>query len=456
MNIKTRLAVRFTGIVAVILTVFSFSLFYFSANYRQDQFYSRLEDRAHSTARLLFALKKENIDLFKIGKSSDIYPDRDIFVYDESGRIISTNDKSSPVEQYVFEKLKKEGEIRFKNGDKEGVGFRFKSDDKNYYYIVSAYDTYGLKKLYFLKFSLIVGWLFSIIITAIASWFYADNSLKPISKVIEQVKNISAKNLGMRVDTGNGTDEIARLSIKFNMMLDRLESAFKMQQSFVSNASHELRTPLTAITGQIDVALMHDRNSDEYREILSSVLEDIKNLNQLTHGLLDLAQVSVDESVIRMDSLLRIDDLIMQIREDMIAVKKDFYISLFFEDSPEDENILSVKGNENLLRIAISNLMSNAYNFSKEGHKELMISFRFKRDQIIVVFKDKGIGISQDDLNRITEPFYRASNAINIKGHGIGLSLSDRIMRLHQGEMLIASKLNYGTSVTLKFPINKF
>jgi signal transduction histidine kinase len=106
--------------------------------------------------------------------------------------------------------------------------------------------------------------------------------------------------------------------------------------------------------------------------------------------------------------------------------------------------------------IAISNLMSNAYNFSKEGHKELMISFRFKRDQIIVVFKDKGIGISQDDLNRITEPFYRASNAINIKGHGIGLSLSDRIMRLHQGEMLIASKLNYGTSVTLKFPINKF
>ena len=99
-----------------------------------------------------------------------------------------------------------------------------------------------------------------------------------MSDVVKQVDKITISSLDMRVNEGNGTDEIAQLAITFNKMLKRLESSFEMQRSFVSNASHELRTPLTSITGQIEVSLMKSRTHEEYETILESVLKTLKVL----------------------------------------------------------------------------------------------------------------------------------------------------------------------------------
>jgi len=255
--------------------------------------------------------------------------------------------------------------------------------------------------------------------------------------------------LNMRVNEGNGTDEIAQLAITFNQMLERLESAFEMQRSFVSNASHELRTPLTSITGQIEVSLMNSRTQVEYEAILESVLEDIKNLNALSNGLLDLAKASSDISAITLYPL-RIDEILWETRAEIIERKKDYKISIEFREPIEDEKELTVIGNDHLLKTAIVNLMDNACKFSPNKSVEIYLSVKAKC--IVTEFTDNGMGIDPDDLEKIFHPFFRSNNAKNISGNGLGLTLTDKIIRLHQGTILIESRLQKGTTVTVCIP----
>jgi signal transduction histidine kinase len=265
------------------------------------------------------------------------------------------------------------------------------------------------------------------------------------------VDKITIASLNMRVNEGNGTDEIAQLSITFNKMLERLESAFEMQRSFVSNASHELRTPLTSITGQIEVSLMNPRTHEEYKAILESVLEDIKNLNSLSNGLLDLAKASSDISAIALHKL-RIDEILWETSAELIERKKDYKISIEFTQPIDDENELIILGNHHLLKTAIVNLMDNACKYSPDRSVEIYLSVKAR--DIVVEFKDKGMGIDTADLDKIFHPFFRASNAKNISGNGLGLTLTDKIVRIHRGAITIESQLQKGTKVTVSIPIS--
>ena len=120
----------------------------------------------------------------------------------------------------------------------------------------------------------------------VAGWFYSGRALKPISDVVKKVEEISITSLNLRVFEGNGKDEIGRLAKTFNNMLERLETSFGMQKNFIANASHELRTPLTSINGQLEVLMMKDRSTDDYKSALGSVLDDIKSLIDLSNRLL--------------------------------------------------------------------------------------------------------------------------------------------------------------------------
>ena len=271
-----------------------------------------------------------------------------------------------------------------------------------------------------------------------------------MSEVVKQVDKISISNLDMRVDEGNGTDEIAQLSITFNRMLERLEKSFEMQKSFVSNASHELRTPLTSITGQIEVSLLKPRTQEEYRIILESVLEDIKNLNTLSNRLLDLAKASSDISAIIL-SPLRIDEIFWATRAELLEQRNEYNITIQFSEPIDDANKLTVLGNENLLRTAISNLMDNACKFSPDKSVKIIISV--SENHIVARFIDNGIGIDNADLKLIFQPFFRAKNAKTISGHGLGLSMTDKIIQIHHGSTLIESCLHKGTVVTISLPI---
>jgi len=316
--------------------------------------------------------------------------------------------------------------------------------------IASAFDQYGLSKLNNLKIILIFGLLICIIGTMLAGWIYSGQALSPILGVIGQVGNITGFNLNKRVSEGNGTDEIAQLAITFNEMLDRIEEAFKLQKGFVSNASHELRTPLTAVTGQIEVALMNKRSQEEYEIILTSILEDITSLNRLTNGLLDLTQANMGVEGIKLTDV-RIDELLWQVKNELIKRNPNYKINVQILSFPEDESKLTMHASEQLLKTAFINIIDNACKFSPQH--EVNIGFGVDENNIELSFKDFGIGISQSDLEKIFQPFYRASNAKKYYGHGLGLALAQKIVSLHKGTLSIESEINSYTLVKITFPI---
>jgi signal transduction histidine kinase len=452
-NIGTRLTMQFAFIVALILTIFSISIYTFSASYHKSEFYSRLKDKARTTAKLLIEVKEVDYELLKVIDRNAINAlyDEKVVIYDyKNEQIYNSIDKDSiHVSVDLLDKIRLEKELQYVQGEYQVVGLLYTDKYNRFVVIASAIDKFGNSKLENLQWILIIGFVVSTGFAFLFGRAYADRALKPISNVLKQVEKISISSLNMRVNEGNGTDEIARLAITFNKMLERLESAFEVQRSFVSNASHELRTPLTSIKGNIEVSLMKPRSKEEYDEILNSILEDTQNLIELSNRLLDLAKANSDISEISIRKL-RIDELLWETREWLTNRKKDYKVSIHFDDPAFPENKLTLLGNEHLLKIAILNLMDNGCKYSSK--KAVDVTLSIEGDHIVVAFDDKGIGIHEDDLKHIFQPFFRAGNAKKVAGHGLGLSLTDKILEIHQGRITLNSELNVGTEVKIFIP----
>lgn len=457
MQIRTKLAFRFALIVGSILVIFSLVIYALFSNNRRQEFYSVLRARALTTAKLYSKDVQEiTYKLLKVidRNSINAFPDEKIVIYNEIGMKVYSNpdDKSITfIPQDILNKIKLKKEIHYeKNGD-EVIGVLYQGTNEKLVVVASGYDEYGYHKLFVLAEILVTTCFCTIVVIGITGFLFARQALKPVNEMVMQAEHISASSLSTRLHTGNGADEMARLAITFNNMLNRLEQAFALQRSFVSNASHELRTPLTAMTGQLEVALISERDTEEYRRILTSVLEDVKDLNSLTNGLIELNQAGMDEAILKLHPL-RIDELLWQAKADLLKRNSSYKATVEVKDFPDDESNLTIYGNH-LLKAAMLNIMDNACKFSPGN--EVHILFEAKKDIITISFTDRGIGISEEDIKKIFQPFYRGSNASQFRGYGIGLALTIKIIQLHKGAMQIESEINKYTKVTIQFPVDE-
>ncbi len=457
MNIRLRLTIQFTAIVLSILVLFSISIYYFSENYRLQNFYQRLEQKALTTAKLLIEVEEIDNRLLRIieENSINILEDKKVSIYNYNEELIYNSDSTDQkfVTSNLLNEIKLKKRIFFSRNNCENIGLVSEFSGKRFIIIASAKTDYGKSELRNLKLILLTGLLFSFLISFFAGLFFSGKSMKPILNVIEEVKNIEASHLDTRVNVGNGKDEIALLAITFNRMLERLEIDFQNQKQFISNISHEIRTPLTSLTGQLEVTLMKERKIEEYESILTSLLEDIKSLNSLTNGLLELANSDLDIHAFK-TTHVRIDELILFTQNEVVKRNPNIKVEFDFDEFPEEEQKLLIKGNENLLKIAFINILDNAYKFS--DLKKVDVRIGFDENNIVIKFIDKGIGIPKEEIDLIFEPFYRASNSKTVSGHGIGLSLVKKIIELHNGILNIDSQINKGTILKIYFPyLNK-
>jgi signal transduction histidine kinase len=231
-------------------------------------------------------------------------------------------------------------------------------------------------------------------------------------------------------------------------LLDRLEKAFKAQRNFIANASHELRTPLTVISGQLEVLLLMERSSEDYRRAVASVLEDMRSLNKLSNRLLLLAQAD-NASAMAGFAPVRIDEILWQARSELLRNHKENIVDVSMVEV-EDERYMQVAGVENLLRSLIFNLMENGCKYSPEHRVE--VGLQVSNGNIDLEFRDQGIGIPEEEKERIFSPFFRGSNTAGHHGHGIGLSLVRRILDLHGGSVTFAPNNGAGTVFRVSLP----
>jgi signal transduction histidine kinase len=455
MQIRNKLTLRFAIVVGSLLFAFSLIIYLLSANYRKQEFNQRLKEKCVNTAKLLIDVKEIDNNLLRIIDSSNysvlIGVEVTVFDYFKKSKIYSSSKSSSIlIDEDLLSKIRNDGEYSFKQGDREALGLLYSNDFRRFVVIASAIDIYGMDKLQNLLLVLTIGFVVSILVIILIGRYFSWQALKPIINVISEVSSISANNLAQRVNEGNGHDEIAHLAITFNKMLGRIERAFKVQKIFVSNASHELRTPLASITSQIEVVLMNDREPDEYKKVLSSVLDDAKSLTNLSNNLLEIARSEHEISSMQL-SKIRLDELLIETQSEFLLANPDLKIEIEISDNTgDDDHDMSVLGNENLLKLVFINLIDNAFKFS--NNMPVTVFIDYKKENVVLKVADRGIGIASADIPHVFEPFYRAPNAHDKRGHGIGLSLISNIVRLHKGSVHINSSIAVGTEVEVTLP----
>lgn len=416
---------------------------------------TRLESRAITTGRLLVTVQEVDKNLLRIIDRNTIYalPREKVLVFDRHNNLIysSLEDLQGMHTLEMLNEIRQKKIIRGTIGDMEQVGVLYREGADDYVIIAVAYDRFGKSKLRNLRTVLLSGLIVGIIIIILAGRWYAAQALVPLSRLNAEISTISAGSLDKRADEGNQKDEIAQLAINFNLMLERLEKAFEMQNSFVSNASHELRTPLATMRSQIQVTLAKERTVEDYKTLLQSLQEDINSFSELTNGLLTLARSGMDKQKLQFTTF-RIDEVLFLAQEELARQHRNYQFQMDYDHLPENDRDLIVFGNEQLIATALLNFMDNACKFSK--NKTAMISMACKGKMVEIRFKDSGIGVPEKEKEKIFSPFYRAGNAKSFaRGHGIGLSLCKRIMELHGGRVSLISNPDEGSIFTATLPI---
>lgn len=456
MKIRQKLTLQFFLLASVILLLFSLAVYIASAKYRRDDFYQRLESRAISTARLLIEVDEIDTDLLtKIEEDNPVsLPDEKIIIFNYKNEILYSTDTRNIIlyDDDLLTKIRTSGVVRTTSGRYELLGILFPEEFNRFVVLSAARDIFGFDKLKNLRAILFLLTGIFLLLFYPAGWLFAARSLSPISKVVERVEEISIASLDLRVDEGNGKDELAHLAHTFNRMLERLETAFEVQKDFISNASHELRTPLTAITGQLEVLLMKDRPEKEYREANAAVLDDIRKLNRLLDRLLLMAHAS-SEGAKEGFSLVRIDETLWQAREEIIKHEREYAVTIALDENISDIENLTIRGDEQLLLSAVTNIMENGCKYSPD--KSVRVYLTHDSSNVLVNISDNGPGISGDEIERIFESFYRSKSTASVRGHGIGLSLAKKIIEIHRGEITVTSNPGEGTTITVSLPADK-
>ncbi|MFO7616898.1 MAG: ATP-binding protein [Bacteroidales bacterium] len=453
MKIRDKITLQILATIGIILFVAFATIFLSFSRYRAEDFYRRLEAKAQAVGQMLVEI--DEIDASLLSKMEQNNPSRlhneHILIFNLDNTPVFSNDERHQINLSQAD-LRAAGfgnGVRKRQGNFEIAGTSYQGGESTLIVFVAAEDIFGFRKIVSLRNILLLVFALSIITTTIAARILAGRALQPIRTVISQVDAIGVANLNARVNAGSGRDEVALLASTFNKMLERLEGSFRMQKDFIGNASHELKTPLTVITGELEVMLMQDRTSEEYKSTMRSVLEEISNLNDLSERLLMLAQASSATSRLHF-SEVRVDDLVWQARSELL--KRDCSCTVLFEmlDFIDDEKYFLVKGSEFLLKTAVINLMENGCKFSYNQAVKVQLSMAPER--IILDFNDNGPGIPEEEIPKIFEPFYRSAAAGKVRGHGIGLALTQRIISLHNGTIAVRCGEGNGTNFRVVLP----
>lgn len=451
LRIQSKILLTIVSVQIVLLVLFSVSIFYFTEDYIDSNFRNELEHRADIYEKVILEKDFISQDSYK-----DVLEEFSKQLRDENAYYVSyPYSKDSLVDiskrglpmQFVDDLLGNKLAFFTVDNYEKIFGKEYIVDGNKWLIVISAKDVNGYDILKNLKNLIFYGIITISIIIFIVSYFLARSILKPIKNKIHSAMKISSSNLHERIDIENKNDEIGQLGITFNRMLDRLETSFKLQSSFISNASHEIKNPLTMISGTAEIALLKERSVDEYKKTLESILQDSDNLNTLVNQLFLLAKTDANYEKLPKQyfSLNDVLDFLYSQNNKLYPNKLKIIIS-------NKSQGIQVFGNKDLFISAIQNLVDNAMKFSKG--KVVVIETIMENKNLILRVIDNGPGVDSNELNKITSAFYRSESVRDIEGHGIGLALTKKIIDLHNGEIEFENKnISSGLIVTVILPI---
>ena len=279
-----------------------------------------------------------------------------------------------------------------------------------------------------------------------ATWLMAGHVLKPLKELSSAIEEISGNDLSNRVEIQGRQDEIGRLARSFNHMMDKVSASFERQKRFSASAAHELKTPLATILVNLEVLELDGKTSpDRMEKVLTIVKANTERMIRLVEDLMRLTsdkdhemEEEVELSEVFAITLYELSPLIR---------KKDLTVSI--ENTPD----ISLTGSRVMLYRVMSNLLENAAKYNR-AHGSISIVTGRDDNGVTVKIEDTGIGIPEEALPHIFEPFYRVdqSRSRAVGGAGLGLPLVKDIVEKHGGEVTVKSAAGEGTTFILRFP----
>ncbi len=304
---------------------------------------------------------------------------------------------------------------------------------------------------------LVAGSAVSIILVTGAVWFIAGTAVQPLKRMTRTAETIGgAQDLSQRIDIPRNDDEIRRLAITFNAMLDRLELTFDAQQQFVADASHELRTPLTALRGNADILLkmaeMGEIDQVEFVGGLSDISSESGRLSRLVQDLLTLARADVGWQP-EMDSV-NLTEITAEVARNMATIAEHHQFVVQIPDVRT--SALYVHGSADQITQLILILLDNAFTHTPPETR-VTLSLKQDRADAVITVSDDGPGLSEEHIDRIFDRFYRADVSRNRAsgGTGLGLSIARWITDIHDGSLEATSDDNAGATFTVRIPMEE-
>lgn len=451
MKVKNRLSLQFTFMFAILLLVVLTGIYLLVEHNRLKSFMNKLDERAVTVAQFYLAEDNLSKDIFRqvAKKFPQSLTHESIRVYDDKFNSKFTREDSISWKHEFLTQIVKKKSIHLRQGETQITGIYYPDNSGNFIVVVSAVDDRGLHDMEQLRLIMTAFFISSLFITFFIGRIFARISLQPIVSITDNLKRIRASSLHHRLSVNQAkTDETDNLSSAINQLLEHLEQSFESQKSFVANASHELRTPITSILGEAEITLMKERSPEEYKHALQEIVGSVERLNYIINSLMELMQTNLDNKDFQS---IRIDELIWEIADELAFKTNTDPIKIVY-DLPTDQSKRTLQGNRQLLFIAINNILKNAVKFSVG--QEVLCTVGYKNQQMVIAIKDVGIGISPADIKKIFQPFYRSANALNFSGYGIGLSLTNNIVKQHNGAIQVESVLGQGTTFYVYLPIN--
>lgn len=276
--------------------------------------------------------------------------------------------------------------------------------------------------------------------------FFIKSIVQPIRDVSNIARKIAMGDFESRINI-NKNDEIGELCDTINYMASELSLAENLKNDFISTVSHELRTPLTAIKGWGETAKMSLGTDEELVERgLEVVLTEADRLSGLVEDLLDFSRME-NGKMTMVTKPLNVTMLLSEAVDMYMELSRNQGIELTFTEPSED---LEIMGDTNRLKQVFINIIDNAVKYTESGGQVLVSQLR-EEACVRISVTDTGLGIPSQDIDRIKEKFYKASNSV--RGSGIGLALADEIIKQHGGLLFVESTEGVGTTVTIVLPL---
>jgi len=306
----------------------------------------------------------------------------------------------------------------------------------------------AFKKIFVFTMSLLI------IVAALIGWFMARKALSGVREMTRTAKDISEGDLDKRVPVKTGKSELDQLAITFNRMLDRIQSLIKSHKEITDNIAHDLKSPLTRMRGIAEITLTTDtpEGDEAYEKMAANTIEECDHLLDMINTMLVISRT---DAGIEKVNFVEVDmaHIVKQACDLFASAAEDRGIQLICHVPGRQ----IIQGDVKMIQRLVANLMDNALKYTDPGGTvtvTVSLSTAYKNGESVAIsFTDTGIGISEKDLPRVFERFYRCDPSRTRSGMGLGLSLARAIAAAHGGDVSVISSAGEGSTFTVEFPL---